>query len=165
MFDAFLQIENVQGESTDSSHANWIEVVDFNVGCEQPASGSSRSTAGGATSGRVACYPLRFRHLIDKASPKLYIACCQGAHIKKITLEVCRATGDKQVYYKVDLEDTVVSRIDTVGEGKSDESVPFEDVYLSYGKITWTYTATDHTTGKPAGNVTGSWSVVENKGQ
>lgn len=164
MFDAFLQINGIPGESTDSAHSNWIEVVDFMVGCEQPSASGPRSNAGSATSGRVSCEPLRVRHLIDKASPKLYIACCKGQHIDKISMEVCRATGDKQVYYKVDLEDTVVSRIETIGEGRSESAIPFEDVYLSYGKITWTYTATDHKTGKSSGNVTASWSSVDNQG-
>jgi type VI protein secretion system component Hcp len=39
----------------------------------------------------------------------------------------------------------------------------FETVSLNYGSIKYTYTATDHKTGKPSGDVVAGWDLVANK--
>ena len=162
-FDAFIQIDGIPGESTDAAHSDWIEVIDFTQGEQQPTS-ATVSTGGGRTSERVNFSPFKFRHSIDKSSAKLHLACAKGTHISKVTLELCRAVGDKQPYYQVVMENVVVSHVQTVGDAHSDESLPVEDVELTFGKVTWTYTETDHKTGKPKGNVTANWDLESNKG-
>ena len=47
-FDAFLKIDGIPGESTDSKHKDWIEVLSYSTGITQPTSGSA-STGGGAS--------------------------------------------------------------------------------------------------------------------
>ena len=86
-FDAFLKIDGIPGESTDSKHADWIEIIQFSHRMEQPASVTASST-GGATAERVNHGTFDILHLVDKSSPKIYDACCTGRHIKEVTLEL-----------------------------------------------------------------------------
>ena len=37
-----------------------------------------------------------------------------------------------------------------------------EEISLNYGTIKFTYTATDHATGKPSGDVVAGWSLIKN---
>jgi glutamyl-tRNA reductase len=43
-------------------------------------------------------------------------------------------------------------------------ALPLEEVSFNYGKIEWTYTETDHATGKPKGDVKANWDLKANKG-
>ena len=51
-FDAFLKIDGIPGESGDEKHKDWIEILSFAHGLEQPAQATA-SSAGGATAERV----------------------------------------------------------------------------------------------------------------
>lgn len=161
--DAFLKLEGIDGESTDTGHKDWIEITSFSSGVMQTSAGS-RSSGGAATGGRCDHTDFTITKELDKTSPKLLLHCCNGKHIKTGTLELFRATGGgssiKYMEYK--MEDLIVSNVSTGGSGSG---LPSESVSLNYGKITWTYTALDHQTGASKGNVTANWSVVENKGQ
>jgi type VI secretion system secreted protein Hcp len=159
-FDAYLKIDGIPGESSDSGHSDWIEVLAFNHHLEQPASPTA-SSGGGATAERVNHGSLDFRHLLDKASPKLYDACCTGKHIKEATLELCRAGGDKLKYMEIKLEQVLVSRVEPSGSS-SDEGFPSEQVSLAYGKIKWVYTQQKRD-GMGGGNVSAGWDLTANK--
>lgn len=158
--DVFLQIEGIPGESTDDEHANWIEVLSYSHGVSQSSAGS-RSTGGAATGGRCDHQDFSIVKELDKASSELNLHCSNGKHIKKITLELCRATGDKQPYMKYVLEDVIVSSVSIGGGGGG---MPSESVTFNYGKINWVYTETDHKTGKKKGEVKKWWDLVANKG-
>lgn len=162
-FDAFLKIGTIPGESTDDKHKEWIEILSFRHGVEQPASGSP-SDRGGRSSGRVNHDQFSITKALDKASPKLALACCNGEHIQEIQIELCRATGDKQPYMNYKLSDVIVSSVSPLGDATAEESLPLEDVSFSYGKIEWTYTETDHQTGAAKGDVAAHWDLVKNKG-
>jgi type VI secretion system secreted protein Hcp len=101
---------------------------------------------------------------LDKSSVKLALFCCNGSHIKEIKMELCRATGDKQPYMENVLNDVIVSSFRPEGNVQGGEALPLEAISFNYGKIEWTYTATDHETGKPAGDVKTHWDVIANKG-
>lgn len=158
--DVFLQIDGIPGESTDEKHKNWIEVLSYSHGVSQMGAGS-RSTGGAATGGRCDHQDFSIVKELDKATADLNLVCCNGKHIKKITLELCRATGDKQPYMKYELEDVVISSVSIGGGGGG---IPTESVTFNYGKINWVYTETDHQTGKKKGEVKKWWDLVGNKG-
>ena len=162
-FDCFMKFDGIPGESTDDKHKDWIEILSYSHGISQPASGSS-SSGGGRSSQRCDHQDFTIVKTLDKASPKLALHCCNGQHIKKISLELCRATGDKQKYMEYVLEDAIVSGVRPGGSAQGGEALPLEEVSLSYGKISWVYTATDHKTGKAAGDVKASWDLTANKG-
>ncbi len=159
-FDAFLKIDGIPGESSDAKHAEWVEIVSFSHSMDQPASATA-SSAGGATAERVNHGTFNFAHLLDKASPKLYEACCTGKHIKEVTLELCRSGGDKMKYMEVKLEQVLISKV--APSGTSGEGFPSEEVKLSYGKIKWTYTQQKRADGAGGGNVSAGWDLTANK--
>jgi type VI secretion system secreted protein Hcp len=159
-FDAFLKIDGIPGESSDAKHSEWIEITNFSHSMDQPASATA-SSAGGATAERVNHSTFNFSHLLDKASPKLYEACCTGKHIKEVTLELCRSGGDKVKYMEIKLEQVLVSKV--APSGSAGEGFPSEEVKLSYGKIKWTYTQQKRADGAGGGNVSAGWDLTANK--
>jgi type VI secretion system secreted protein Hcp len=162
-FDAFLKIDGIDGESQDDKHKDWIEILSYSSGASQPGAGA-RSSGGAASAERVNLQDFSVVHTLDKASPKLFVHCCNGKHIKEIKLELCRATGDKQKYMEYKMSDVIVSSVRPGGSAQGGEALPLEEVSFNYGKIEWIYTATDHKTGKPKGDVKGNWDQVANKG-
>jgi type VI secretion system secreted protein Hcp len=162
-FDAFLKIDGVPGESTDDKHKDWIEILSFSHGLSQPGAGT-RSSGGAASAERCNHQNFSVVKTLDKASPKLALFCCNGSHIKEVKIELCRATGDKQKYMEYKMSDVIVADVRPGGSAQGGETLPLEEVSFNYGKIEWTYTATDHKTGKPQGDVKGSWDLVANKG-
>ncbi|MCR9198855.1 MAG: type VI secretion system tube protein Hcp [Planctomycetaceae bacterium] len=162
-FDAFLEVDGIPGESTDDKHADWIEVKSFNHDITLPISGSS-SSGGGRASERADHGTFTIVKELDKASPKLALMCCNGTNIAKVTLELCRAGGDKQKYMVYELTDVVVQHWDTDGAPESEGQLPVEKVSFVYGKISWTYTQLDGKTGQPKGDISADWDQTTNSG-
>lgn len=162
-FDAFLKIDGIPGESSDDKHKDWIEILSFSHGLSQAVTGS-RSSGGAATAERCNHQDFSIVKSLDKASPKLNLFCCNGTHIKSVAVELCRATGDKQKYMEYKLSDVIVSSVRPGGSAQGGENLPLEEVSFNYGKIEWTYTETDHASGKPKGNIAANWDLVGNKG-
>jgi type VI secretion system secreted protein Hcp len=160
-FDAFLKVETVDGESTDEKHSNWIEVLSYSWGVDQPQS-SSASSHGSLSAERANFHPFVVVKAIDKASAKLALACASGEHYPKATLEICRAGGDKQPYMEYKLTDVMVSSFRPGGTGHG-EALPLEEVSFSYGQIEWKYTQTKVAGGKGSGNVAAGWDLKANK--
>jgi type VI secretion system secreted protein Hcp len=160
-FDAFMKIENVPGESGDDKHQEWIEVLSYSCGIDQPRS-QSASSHGSLSAERAEFAPLVFIKALDKASPKLALACASGEPLPMATLEICRAGGDKQPYMEYKLTDVIVSSIRPGGHGGG-ENIPLEEVSLTYGKIEWKYTQLKVAGGKPSGNVAAGWDLKNNK--
>lgn len=159
-FDAFMKIDGIPGESADDKHKDWIEIAAFAHRMRQPASATA-SNAGGATAERVNHDTFDIRHLLDKSSPKLYEACCTGKHIKEITIELCRAGGDKMKYMEIKMEQVLISSVNP--SGSAGKKFPTEDANFSYGKIKWTYTQQRRTDGAGGGNVAAGWDLTANR--
>jgi type VI secretion system secreted protein Hcp len=162
-FDAFLKFSTIPGESTDDKHQAWIEVLSYHWGVNQPSTGS-RSSGGAAAAERANHGDFSVVKALDKASPKLFLACCKGEHVPDVTLELCRATGDKTKYMEYKLSDVIIASVRPGGAAQGGETLPLEEVGLNYGKIELTYTETDHASGKPKGDVKAHWDTKANKG-
>jgi type VI secretion system secreted protein Hcp len=162
-FDTFLKISTIPGESTDDKHKDWIEILSFSTGLNQSATGST-SSGGGRAAERVDHQDFSLVKTLDKASPKLALACCNGEHIPEVTVELCRATGDKAVYMKYKMADVLVSSVSDGGSAQGGEALPLEEVSFNYAKINWIYTETDHKTGAAKGDVETHWDLSANKG-
>jgi len=162
MFDSFLKIDGIPGESTDDKHKDWIEILGFSHGITQPAS-ATRSSAGGASSERCDHADFVINKMLDKASPKLYEAACTGKHIKEITVELCRAGGDKMKYLDIHMEEVIISAVIPSGTAKGEYGFPTEHVSFNYGRIKWTYTQQKRSDGTGGGNVPGGWDLTANK--
>jgi len=162
-FDAFVKIDTIPGECTDEKHKDWIAIQSFSHGMTQQVSASA-SAVGGRTTGRVDMQDFSMVKTLDKASPKLALACCNGEHIKTVTIELCKAGKDPQKYMEYKLSDVVVASVRTGGSAQGGDSLPTEEVSFHFGKIEWTYTVLDSASGKPKGNLSAMWDLSKNKG-
>jgi type VI secretion system secreted protein Hcp len=158
-FDAFLKIDGIPGESSDDKHKDWIEVLSFSWGAQQPTSASA-SSAGGASHERANFQDFTIVKTLDKATPKLAVACAGGDHIKSVILELCRAGTDKVKYKEYKMTNCIVSSISHVGGGGKEIE---ESVSFNYGKIEWTYTQQKREDGSGGGQVPAGWDLQVNK--
>ncbi|NOY76009.1 MAG: type VI secretion system tube protein Hcp [Kiritimatiellaeota bacterium] len=171
--DAFIQIEGIEGESTDDKHKNWIEVDSYCLGAKQASSGKV-STGGSMTASRTELKPFTFTHVIDKATPKLQEACTKGSNLKKVTFEVCRASaGGQTVFFQVTMINVTLIRAELAGTPNADPvgdsilpsgtELPTEEIELLPMKITWKYTETKKD-GAKGGSIEANWDQSLNKG-
>ena len=128
--DYFLKIDGVEGESQDAKHPNEIHLLSWafsesNIG--------TSSAGGGSGAGKVHMQDFHFTMNTCKASPKLFLACASGEHIKKGVL-VCRKAGkDQQEYLKWTFSDLLISSFATSGSGGSD-NLPMDQVSFNFSK-------------------------------
>jgi type VI secretion system secreted protein Hcp len=161
-FDAFLKIDGIPGESTDDKHKDWVEILSFSSGVTQPHGGSA-STSGGATGQRADFADFSIVKMLDKSTPKIFEACATGTHIKLITVELCRAGGDKVKYMEWKLSNSIISSYRPGGSSHGGEALPTEEVSFNYGKIELTYTQQKRADGAGGGNISAGWDLEKNK--
>jgi type VI secretion system secreted protein Hcp len=140
--DQYLQIDGLKGESTDSDHKDWIEILSYSLAASAPAPGTAEAAATNQTkpSGPG---DIVITKQMDSSSPKLLALCSSGKHIGKATIE-STANGQPET---IEMSDVVVSNVspqdgaaDRAAGSKSATDVPTESITLDYGKIQWTYT-------------------------
>ena len=95
--DFFLKLDGIDGESVDDKHKGEIEITSWSWGVNQ----TSHAGGGGGGAGKSVPLDFTFGHRIDKASPKLMLACATGQHIKQATLTCRKAGGQQQEYIKI----------------------------------------------------------------
>jgi type VI secretion system secreted protein Hcp len=133
--DYLLEIDGIKGESKDSKHAGTIEIESFSWGATNP--GSFSAGTGGGT-GKVSFQDFHFTTRVNKATPLLFKACATGQHVKKAVLFVRKGGGDPQDFYKVTLEDILVSSCQSAGSEGSN-ALPVDQFSLNYAKIEFAY--------------------------
>lgn len=158
--DAYLYIEGIKGESADSNHQGWIEVITASWGVKQPKSATA-STAGGHTAERCEHKSISLSKLADLASPILMQTCSAGRTIPKARLEFMRADSDGKPikYYEVELQNVLIGSVDQVmhtGAGLHDAFT------LKFSKVRWHYTH-QKISGGAGGNTTGGWDLSTNR--
>ncbi len=153
----YLKIDGIDGESSDSKHKNEIEIESFSWG--ETNSGSSSGGGGGGT-GRVAMQDFHFTTRVNKASPKLFLACANGEHIKKAVLTCTKAGKEQQDYLKWTFSDLIVSSYQ-IG-GSSGDIIPVDQISLNFTKIEVDYKE-QKADGSLGAAVTSGWNVKENK--
>jgi type VI secretion system secreted protein Hcp len=157
MFDCFLRVEGISGESSDDKHVGWIEIMNFDLDVSQKVSRTA-SSAGGASTERADFSVFSFSKLLDKASPQLALACAAGTHIDTIVVELGRAGTDKTRFMQYKFTNCMICSCSTTADG----GFPVDDVAFSYGKIEWRHTQQNRRGGYAAGNVAGGWSLEKN---
>ena len=144
----FLKIDGIDGESTDSAHMKWIDLLSYEHSVNSEGS-------------RRAMLSFFFGKKLDKASPLLALAVNTGEHYKEVILEICETTGDKVCYMKYRLTDVVFNSYKVAGTGCNCEGRPTEQISIQYSKIEWLY----RTIGaeSPEGDVFTGWDLKKNK--
>jgi len=158
-FDAFVKIDGIEGESTDSKHSGWIEAINFSAGASQKVS-TTASSSGGGTGERTDIKPFTFTKQVDSSSPKLFQACAAGTHFDNITLALHRAGGGEKVkFMEYELTNCIISDVSTNG---GSEDFPSESISINFGRIIITYSKQRRDGGGLAGNISAGWDLQKN---
>jgi type VI secretion system secreted protein Hcp len=155
--DQFIKINGIEGESKDDKHKNEIDVLAWSWGASQ--SGSMHGGGGGG-SGKVSVQDLSFVKYIDKATPPLFLHCCNGKHIPDATLVVRKAGENPLEYLKIKMTDVIVTSVSTGGSGGEDRLT--ENVTLNFAKVEASYTEQTKK-GGGSGEAKVGWDMEGNK--
>lgn len=131
LVDYFLKIDGIPGESMDAKHKDEINVMSFSFGESQAG---TMAFGGGGGAGKVQMQDFHFMMNVNKASPKLFLACADGSHIKNAILTARKAGKDQQDYLKVTFTDLLVSSFQTNGDAHAN-SLPMESISLNFAAI------------------------------
>src|ERR671912_1793941 len=132
--DMFAKIGALEAESTDDKFKGWIDVLAWSWGMSN--SGSAHH-GGGQGAGKVNVQDLSFTKWIDKSSPDLMLACCNGKHFPEAKL-VVRKAGEKPLeYLTITMSDLIVTSVSTGGSGGEDRLT--ENVTINFAKVTVDY--------------------------
>lgn len=157
--DHFLKLDGVKGESQDAAYPDQIDVLSWSWGLSQ--SGSVH-TGGGAGSGKVSVQDISLTKYIDVSSPTLHLFCANGKHIAKGML-ICRKAGENPLeYLKLDLEEIMVTSVQTGGSGGEDRLT--ENITLNFRKVKTTYTQQNKDGSKGAAPEM-TWDIAKNKSE
>ena len=153
--DYFLKLDGIDGESQDAKHKGEIDVLGYSFGATNSGSGSF---AGGSGAGKVQMQDFSFTMKTNKASPKLFLACSSGEHIKSAILTVRKAGKDQQEFLKITMSEVLVSSFQHQGG----DPMPNDQITLNFAKIEKEYKEQ-----KPDGTLGGSvktgWDLKQNK--
>jgi type VI secretion system secreted protein Hcp len=122
--ELFLRLDGIPGESTNSRHANEIDVLAYSWGVSAPA---------GA---RPAFQNLSITKRVDRASPSLLLSAAGNRVIPSATLSVGEPGASAQDFLRYCMTNVRVEDLSTSG---SAGDRPTESVSLSYGTIFQSY--------------------------
>ena len=136
--DMFMAIDDLKGESVDKAKAGQIDVLAWSWGVSN--SGSAH-TGGGAGAGKANVQDLSFTKYVDKSTPDLLLASCNGKHFTKATL-IVRKAGEKPLeYLTITMTEVLITSVSTGGSGGEDRLT--ENVTLNFAKVEYDYTPTN----------------------
>jgi type VI secretion system secreted protein Hcp len=133
--DYFLKVEGIPGEATDHKHKDEINLLSFSFGATQAG---TMAFGGGGGAGKVSMQDFHFIMNVNKASPKFFLACATGEHIKSALLTCRKAGKEQQEYLKVKFSDLLVSSYQVNGSGDS-HHLPTDSISFNFSKIEWDY--------------------------
>lgn len=128
--DMFLKIDDVKGESRDSKHKDEVDILAWSWGMSQ--SGTTHAGPGGGA-GKVSVQDLSLTKYVDKSSPVLMMATCNGKHYKEALLTVRKAGETPLEYLKITMKEVIVSAVSTGGSGGEDRLT--ENVTLNFAEF------------------------------
>ena len=156
--DIHLKIDTIPGQSEIKGFEGQIQLESFSWNMHQTTSFGA-SSGGGA--GKVNMGDLTFVHRVDKATPKLMIACCTGQHLKEAVMTCRKAGGESAVdFLKITLTDVIVSGVSPAGTNDGD--TPTETVSLAFAEYKVEYQEQDNKGAKKGGPVIAGFSVQKN---
>lgn len=154
----FLKLDGIDGESVDARHRGEIEIRSSSFGA---ANAVVVGGGGGSSVGKVRLQELHVVKAIDKASPRLFVSCVSGRHLKSATLTWRRAGAVPVDFLVITLEDIVVTSIqDDVTSAPGVATT--EAIALAFGKIVLRYVS-QKPDGSPDAPVVGGWDARTNR--
>ena len=155
--DYFLKIDGIDGESQDSKHKDEIHVLNWHWSQRQTG---TMAAGGGGGAGKVYMEDFHFTMHVNKATPKLMLACASGEHIKKAVLTCRKAGKEQQEYLKWTFTDVLVSSFQT--GGANEETIPLDQISLNYSQVEVEYKE-QKSDGSTGGAIKAGWKLKENQ--
>ena len=161
--DMFLSLEGVKGESVDGRNLGAIEILTYSQSFTGPG---SRVTAADITStGKTTCGPVTITKYVDQASPDLILLVTNGRRLPRAVITFRRPGQQPIEYYKVTLEDVVVTEVEQSNSRLNFPSPAppraIEKVSLIASKFRFDYVA-QHPDGRPGAQPKAGWDCVAN---
>ncbi|MEM1234425.1 MAG: type VI secretion system tube protein Hcp [Pseudomonadota bacterium] len=128
--DFFLKLDKIKGESKDDKYAGEIDVLQWSWGMSQ--SGTTHLGPGGG-SGKVNVNDISLTKYVDMATHELLNHCATGTHIATGELIVRKAGATPLEYFRIKLNDIIVSSYSTGGSSDGLDRV-METVGLNFAK-------------------------------
>lgn len=154
-FDAFLELDGVEGESTRAGFEGQIEMQSFSFGASNP---TSIGSGGGAGAGKAQLSRFVISKKTDSSSTALFAATVKGQHFPTAKMTFHKAGGDEALpYLTYEFEKVFVESIDWSGASGGDDR-PSETVALAFAKVSILYQAQSEA-GASAGTFSASWDV------
>jgi type VI secretion system secreted protein Hcp len=174
LFDAFLKLDGIKGESADAKHKGEIDIMSFSWGAAQ--TGVS-ATGGGGGAGKVKFHDFQITKKTDAASPLLFLNCANGAHIKEANFVVRKAGGEQLEYLKIKLTDVLISSYKPAGTESAligllqpaaqapaaGDEIPMEEVTLNFAKVEFSYQPQGADGKAQGGPILAGWNVKANQ--
>ena len=156
MADYFLQITGIAGESKEAKHKDWIDVLSWSFGESNPV---LPAAGGGGGAGKVQMNDFNFMAATSKASPKLFLACATGQHMKEAKLSAVKAGAMQQEYLSWTFADVLVTSYQTSGSGGD---ISMDSVSLAFSKVKVEYKA-QKADGSLDAPIVAGWDAKANK--
>ena len=153
---AFAKYEGIDGESKDSNHDKWIDVLSVDWGVHKPGGGA---TGQSRRRGAAVVEDMTLTIEYEKAAPKLQEKCLKGGIIPKLEVE-CTATygGARETYLKYELKNVMVTAVQVNASGNDEAGPPTVVMQNNFEEIKVTYTEFDDE-GSSKGNVETEFKV------
>ena len=153
---AFAKYDGIDGESVDSNHDKWIDVLSIDWGAHKPGGGT---TGQSRRRGAAVVEDITLTIEYEKASPKLQEKCLMGEIIPKLELELTSTYGGaRATYLRYELKNVMVTSYQTNASGNDEAGPPTVVIGNNFEEIKTTYTEYDQE-GNNKGNVETSFKV------
>lgn len=154
--DYFLKIGDIEGESVQRDHKDWIDLYSFSWGLSNTSSGGGGGGGGG--SGRAVFSDFSWTQGLDSSVVPLFLAVASGERYKTATFDVVRSGGDRpQTFFQMIFGDASPNSLSLSGGGDD----IFASASLDAEIITMRYRPQDDKGGYGAW-IEGTWDLRRN---
>ena len=153
----FLKVDGADGESANAKHKNWIDVESFHWGADSAVVDARRR----GRRGWEGEFSRPHDHLRTWTSRirRCSVNCSSGKHISKVQIAGAKAGGEEVEYFKITMEDVLVTSVDVSGANGAQVTVNYS---FQAAKVKSEYSVQDKAGTKGATSEFG-WDIKENK--
>ncbi|MBT8404567.1 MAG: type VI secretion system tube protein Hcp [Gemmatimonadetes bacterium] len=153
-FDAYLELEGLEGESETTGFEGQIEIYSFSFGASNPAS----ITTSGMATGKATVSSFNIMKTTDTTSPEIFQQCMQGVHWPTATVTLLKSGGEASLPFLVfEFKELYCSTINWSG-GSGGDDRPMESISFDFSAVKVTYSQQDEK-GAAAKQPTGAWDL------
>ena len=153
----FLQLDGVDGESTDDRHRNQIDLLSYSWGETQLIIHSG----GGGGASKVQVQELHCALHTCKATPALFLGVANGRHFRRAVLTVQRGGQTPVAFLQWALGDVTLSAFETAAEHGS-ASAPIDQLSLHFNTLEIAYRQ-QRADGSLETAIQVGWDVIHNR--